>query len=359
MKRVLFTEAARKAKAEKDAAKIAYYNSLTRKVLDQKHHNVCTKTVLEETTRLLDINPEFNAVWNYRRVILTQLAHRNEIDLAETLNRELLTVTALMKRYPKCYWIWNHRRWCLEELKEKASWKAELALVEKLLNLDARNFHGWHYRRYVVARMTMRAREKAPDKESALAAELAIDLGEFKFTTSKINQNISNFSAFHNRAALILKIVDEVNSTNLALLSQEAREIALSFADPQLLLALELQVVKTGMYMDVDDSSIWLYMKWLLSAPVFVEACGELFYDVLKLQLKDVEELNDLEKSDSPTNSDNIWCLKTIIMIKSLIYGSENGVNPEITAHLEGLRLLDPLRAGHYTAQIEGRAALS
>lgn len=355
----MFTEAARKAKAEKDAAKIAYYNSLTKKVLDQKRHNVYTKAVLEETTRLLDINPEFNAVWNYRRVILTQLAQQNEIDLAETLNRELLTVTALMKRYPKCYWIWNHRRWCLEELKEKASWKAELALVEKLLNIDPRNFHGWHYRRYVVTEMTKRAREKAPNKESAQAAELAIDLDEFKFTTSKINQNISNFSAFHNRAALILKIVAEVKFSNVALLSPEAHELALSFTDPRLLLALELQVVKTGMYMDVDDTSIWLYMKWLLSAPVFVEACGELFTDVLELQLKDVEELNELEKSDSPTNADNVWCLKTIIMIKALIAGSENGVNSEIKAHLEDLRQLDPLRAGHYNAQIEGRAALS
>jgi hypothetical protein len=56
---------------------------------------------------------------------------------------------AALKVYPKVYWIWNHRRWCLENVPsgpeddligwKKASWERELAVIEKLLEIDGRN----------------------------------------------------------------------------------------------------------------------------------------------------------------------------------------------------------------------------
>lgn len=53
--------------------------------------------------------------------------------------------------------------------------------------------HGWGYRRYVVANL-----EKA--------RKISLVQSEFDYTTTKTN-NISNFSAWHNRANLIPKLL--------------------------------------------------------------------------------------------------------------------------------------------------------
>ncbi len=60
---------------------------------------------------------------------------------------------AALKSHPKVYWIWNHRRWCLENIPnnldadgveavnkwKSATWDKEMMVVEKLLNVDSRN----------------------------------------------------------------------------------------------------------------------------------------------------------------------------------------------------------------------------
>ena len=64
---------------------------------------------------------------------------------------------AALRQHPKVYWIWNHRRWCLENVPDgpvvdgkpslqwrKANWQRELAVVEKMLDADARNCKPTH-----------------------------------------------------------------------------------------------------------------------------------------------------------------------------------------------------------------------
>ena len=128
-----------------------------------------------------------------------------------------MTTTAL-KVHPKVYWIWNHRRWCLEHIPEKPdpadiqtwrrlTWERELFIVERMLDADSRNcpsIHScwmlmldaqilsvlvmaWDYRRYVLASMPIRRPEKA----------------ELAYTTKKIEANFSNFSAWHQRTKVL------------------------------------------------------------------------------------------------------------------------------------------------------------
>jgi geranylgeranyl transferase type-2 subunit alpha len=58
--------------------------------------------------------------------------------------------TKALKVHPKIYWVWNHRRWCLEHIPEgpdsadtqawrRSTWERELFIVEKMLEADARN----------------------------------------------------------------------------------------------------------------------------------------------------------------------------------------------------------------------------
>ena len=135
-------------------------------------------------------------------------------EIHKLLDDDLAMTTKLLKVNPKVYWIWNHRRWCLEHIPEGpnsadaqawrlSTWERELFIVEKMLEADSRNclspsltlriIHdtglvlAWDYRRYVVASMPTRR----PDK-----AELA-------YTTKKIEANFSNFSAWHQRTKVL------------------------------------------------------------------------------------------------------------------------------------------------------------
>ncbi|KAM9912988.1 hypothetical protein OXX69_002040 [Metschnikowia pulcherrima] len=361
VKRVQLSAHARKSKLEKDRAKIAHYRALTKKVLDKKAEKVFTKEALQDTTVLLDLNPEFNAVWNYRRNIFNHLFAENVLDRCEALNTDLLVAMEMMKRFPKCYWIWNHRRWCLETLDEtkNADWNRELAIVSKVLMMDSRNFHGWQYRRYVVSHLEQEARSKEPHS----GTELEISLREFQYTTETINKSTANFSAWHNRTKLIAKILKLLSQENLVMATADEKVTGV-FQSASKLLKHELNLVKTGMFMDAEDTSVWLYMQWLLTDKIFVGALPkDLYRELLQQQLKDVNELNDLEKDD--TGRDNVWCLKTIIFLKTLLSRennendpSEHHIDNDVTAALNKLVELDPLRKGHYIDQLNGRAAI-
>lgn len=78
-------------------------------------------------------------------------------DINNLLANELSMTMAALREHPKVYWIWNHRRWCLENVPDgpmadsepslqwrKANWQKELAVVEKMLNVDARNCKSTH-----------------------------------------------------------------------------------------------------------------------------------------------------------------------------------------------------------------------
>nr|XP_024390415.1 geranylgeranyl transferase type-2 subunit alpha 1-like isoform X2 [Physcomitrium patens] len=121
---------------------------------------------------------------------------------------------------------------------------AEFLLLKKLLKLDARNFHGWDYRRFVA-------------KTKGVAVE-----DELLFTTDKINENFSNYSAWHNRSALLSEI-----SKNEAAENGRVQER----------LQEEYELVKNSFYTDPDDQSGWFYYSWLLGqtiAPVGTHVSG-------------------------------------------------------------------------------------
>lgn len=345
---------------------------MTASIFSKRDNSEVSLEAFGETTSLLNINPEFYTVWNIRRDILRGLYDRGkdsegilETEYVEYLEDDLKLILALLKRFPKCYWIWHHRRWCLFELFDlgKVNWKYEFAVVSKLLELDSRNYHGWHYRRFVVENIERQAIRDVQTKAEGLReaqdlALLAINVDEFNYTTAKINNNISNFSAWHNRSKLIpklLKLFDSVADPTLF------RDVQSIFKSPTTVLVHELELVKTGIYMDTDDTSVWLYLYWLLTDDLFVKDQKiEAYVEILQEQLKTVEELNALEKEDHIYNLDNCWCLKTILLIKALLHREKNEflLTEDMKEHLQTLIKIDPLRKGKYSDQLEGRSSL-
>lgn len=176
-----------------------------RSLLQKRSHELST-SALNHTTHLLGLNPELYTCWNYRREIMLRLfqnpsAPSKKVDFFasakastssnststepststtqsetsgtqlgdssieentleaeqppseqrkaeykfELLSDDLEITMHALRAHPKVYWIWNHRKWCLEQLPEispnevGSKWKREMKVVEKMLELDPRN----------------------------------------------------------------------------------------------------------------------------------------------------------------------------------------------------------------------------
>ncbi|KAK6462147.1 geranylgeranyl transferase type II alpha subunit [Scheffersomyces coipomensis] len=363
VKRVNLSKEAKRLKLERDAAKTENYKALTSQLFTSRDDHQLGLSEFNETTKILLINPEFYTMWNYRREVLIELRKSIEVEqYIDMINRDLKLLMDLLKRYPKCYWIWNHRRWCLFELVElnKVNWEYEFGVVSKLLELDARNYHGWQYRRFVVQNIEQDSLKKKKESQSETLILLNINANEFNYTTTKIKKNISNFSAWHNRSKLIPKVFkyfSEVSDIPEPL--QELYKTV--FQSPHLILVHDLELIKTGMYMDSDDTSVWLYLYWLLTEEFFIkDLTKEVYLSILKEQLSIIEELNELEKDDHKDHWDHCWCLKSIVFVKVLIYkqSNEDALSDDIKAHLKDLIKIDPLRKAKYLDQLEGKVSI-
>lgn len=179
---------------------------------------------MQKTAELLKRNPEYYTVWNHRRRIYANEFHDLNADFAagklkeehrisqilDIIQLDLQFLFPLLLKFPKCYWIWNHRLWLLDQSKiqlpssiSRPIWEQELGLVGKMLSRDSRNFHGWGYRRIVVENL-----------ESPALDGNSLSRKEYDYTTKMIGINLSNFSAWHNRTKLILRILDEESASD-------------------------------------------------------------------------------------------------------------------------------------------------
>lgn len=197
---------------------IQRYKNLVRQVQEARSQSDHSLAALRLTDDLLTQNTEFYTIWNYRREILKDNPVEIEKDLVFTIK--------LLKKSPKSYWIFNHRKWIVSHLDSKN----EVGLVNMMLDLDARNFHGWDYRR-----------------------TLGLDrLEEFHYTTLKLNQSFSNWSAWHYRS----KLIHQLKAKGIFYLT--------TGHDIDKLLLKDLEMVRHAVYTDPNDQCAWLYQRWLL-----------------------------------------------------------------------------------------------
>jgi len=237
-------------------------------------------------------------------------------EINNLLAAELSMTTAALKTHPKVYWIWNHRRWCLEKVPEepgregsdlygwkKANWDRELFVVEKMLDADARNFHAWHYRRYVLASMPF------PRPE----------VSELTYTTRKIEANFSNFSAWHQRSKVYMSLWDGGS------------------LDPIKCQEEEFELVRNAMYTDPNDQSVWIYHRWLIGS-------GD-DRKVLEREIGIIKELLE-EQPDSK------WCMESLVHYQSILLRHHSPASESLVKEcfglLEQLKSVDPARQQRY-----------
>ncbi|KAI8833668.1 hypothetical protein BJ741DRAFT_611865 [Chytriomyces cf. hyalinus JEL632] len=188
-------------------------------------------SALDATQAVVELNPDAYTVWNYRRRILTHLfatSHSDEKDRVLLAKKDLKLLEKLIRIHPKSYWLWVHRRWVLENM-PSPDWDRELLISQMMLDLDARNFHGWSYRRSVLK-----------------SAGRLPDLAEIEYTSAKIRQNFSNYSAWHYRSRLIPSVTGE------------------DFEQRDSIIQKDFETVRNAIYTEPADQSAWLYQRWLL-----------------------------------------------------------------------------------------------
>jgi geranylgeranyl transferase type-2 subunit alpha len=314
------------------------------------------------TSKVLNLNPEYYTVWNQRRKILQNLfADTSEDDeqkyVQGLLSTELQFLLPLLMKFPKCYWIWNHRYWTLKQVSEKLDtdaarnyWNQELGLVGKMLGRDSRNFHGWDYRRFVIAELRKLAKAETKhqagstdeagegtlqDKTTSMIqqADQSITESEYAYTTKMIKSNLSNFSAWHNRSKLIPRLLDERQA------DQQAR---------RKLFDEELTLIQSAVFTDPYDQSLWYYHQFLMSelgrddGGAFVQLSISDRSTYLNNEIDAIRDL--LEDTD-----DCKWVYQSLLLYTSqyleLDSDRKPGMNTDMGSWLAELRKLDPMRS--------------
>ncbi|KAL7895571.1 hypothetical protein HDV63DRAFT_381763 [Trichoderma sp. SZMC 28014] len=335
---------------EQEIEKINKYLSLEKEIRSQAALGTYSLQLYDLTTKLLRLNPEYYTVWNVRRRCLlscllstttdqptsdTQDATpdaKNQQSDGDVLQSEIAFTMPLLMEFPKCYWIWNFRQWLLSQAilrlplpAARKIWEMELGLVSKMLNKDQRNYHAWGYRRFVVAQL------ESPELDGKSMAE-----DEFAYTTTKIRNNLSNFSAWHNRSLLIPKVLDQRGSDDKARAA---------------FLAQELNLVREGLNVGPEDQSLWYYHQFLVSQ-IIGDGNGQSITPALTTDEKmaylkrEIEEITDLSEDYGDIKWIYEALLEYTLALNRLEDNSDGAGN--LQTWLAKLRSLDPMRMGRW-----------
>uniref|UniRef100_A0A914WCV1 Geranylgeranyl transferase type-2 subunit alpha n=1 Tax=Plectus sambesii TaxID=2011161 RepID=A0A914WCV1_9BILA len=210
------------------------------RLFDKRQKGELDEEVLAISGQLLQKNPDVYTFWNIRRqaliLISQKIATENGDDeakrderLAALYKEEMILTEACIQENPKSYGAWLQRGWVLERT-PKPEYQFELKLCNLALRLDERNFHCWDHRR-IVCRF----------------ANIPLE-DELKFSDEKVNDNFSNYSAWHYRSSLLARTHPDPDGR---LPMDEAT------------LAKELGLATNAFYTDPEDQSAWFYTSWL------------------------------------------------------------------------------------------------
>lgn len=234
--KVRTTEEEKEIKALERQKKVSIYKLLIGQIQEKRKSGQLNNELLTLTAQLLLGNPDIYTLWNIRRETLLQLSNSefsdNEDELVILFDSELQLTESCLRINPKSYCAWHQRKWVLDT-RSNADWEKELLLCNTYLNYDERNFHTWDYRRYVLTNYNASLED------------------EFNFTTEKIQNNFSNYSAWHYRSKILPKLYPD---------KQGGRPIEEKHHQK------ELEMVQNAAFTDPDDTSAWFYQRWLLGA---------------------------------------------------------------------------------------------
>lgn len=310
-------------KRRRDAL-IAEFRAAYDEVFALKNAEDLSANALKKVDVLLSINPELYTIFNYRRRILANLWGAQTADAqmdaavakeaAETkrnlLVSELKFNAEILKADYKVYSAWLHRRWLMRHLDTgtlAAVLIKERKQCEAILTLDKRNFHAWGYRRWVMAQQDALEGIDTEKRVTDYEAVLELDALEDAFTQAKIQDNFSNYSAWHSRTIIFEKLAQAY--TVAITKGADGSEAAMTILDRILgMIEGDVELAIKAFFCDAEDQSTWLYMNTLLQAiRNLVSTVAPLFGD------DDGEQLECLNDAYAAAITHIIDCCTTLI----------------------------------------------
>ncbi len=262
----------------------------------------------------------------------------------EVLVPELKFNTAIIKKDYKSYAAWVHRRWLLNAMLPKvrlAVLQEEHSKLDQLLAQDERNFHAWGYRRWVTGELR--------------AAGLYDDDKELAFAASKIQNNFSNYSAWHNRALVLWKRVDDLlalhgggggggggETTDQATAVKQLTEQVVAQINQ------DRDMLCNAFYCDPNDQSSFVYCKALIEkahkAAAAASVSAELKAANEALQAAVLTACEELRQEESKCP----WPLYMRMCLPLHPLASKDST----AAAWRTLQELDPMRTHYYASEI-------
>ncbi|KAH7650224.1 Rab geranylgeranyltransferase [Cryptosporidium bovis] len=268
------------------------FEECSEKIKNDRKNNSCSFSTFKMTEKILKINPEIPTFWNYRKKFIESLIDKDTDMMIDIVNSEFTFTENLFKTDPKSYSLWSNRVWLIELVLNTNSIKIkselenrdvgpvdifelengylkvinnfdnfsfssefkkyllehitvylkllanELELCKKLLNFDDRNFHCWKHRSFILTCLRyLSVKYSWKDFQKNLHIE------EFKFLNKLIENNFSNYSAWHQRILL------SGNNHLFNTLDDFDREVKLAH---------------TAIFTEPNDQSVWQYYSWLI-----------------------------------------------------------------------------------------------
>jgi geranylgeranyl transferase type-2 subunit alpha len=350
--------------------------------------------MLSLTQKLVEIQPEMITCWNKRKARFCLYKDSDDDDDKEkekeerllrlkNITKEELHVSEQgLRRNPKSYCAWEHRRWVIARMYDRilssssSSSKTEnennlllpfmedivlreREMLETLLNADDRNFHAWNYRRFVVDKISryhfsdgdrMNNKDRV-DVDYSDAAQRKTREDEAKYAREKISKNFSNYSAWHHRSVHFERLDDK-----------DEKDTVASETWFQALLDAEFELVSQAFFTEPEDQSAWMYHRWLLSQLDMYSSSSDSSsskkaYKVKTLQ-RELHRINEVFEMEPTCKWPALVCARLHKLLakeetlRDAAAADDDAKNKEHAMKAkelyEKLLVLDPLRKGYY-----------
>ncbi|KAF5379034.1 hypothetical protein D9615_006017 [Tricholomella constricta] len=216
-----------------------------------------SERVLQLTESIIRLNPAHYSAWQYRYETL--LALDSPVDV------ELKLMDELAVSFLKTYQVWHHRRLLLMLTRKPAP---ELKFIAASLKVDAKNYHTWSYRQWLLAFFN----------DDDLWA------GELDFVDAMLTQDVRNNSAWHHRFFVVFQSGLREGETDRARIIRR-----------------ELTFVKQNISLVANNPSAWNYLRGILDTKDLPYSRVEEFVRPYALTTHDsTTDLVDLENPPPP-----------------------------------------------------------
>lgn len=128
--------------------------------------------------------------------------------LPKLLGQELALMDELAVLFLKTYQVWHHRRLLVQLTKQPTR---ELSFIKKGLQVDAKNYHTWSYRQWLLASCygPGAVTETDEDEDELLVDQSnAVWAAELDFIDTMLVSDVRNNSAWHHRFFVVFECGD-------------------------------------------------------------------------------------------------------------------------------------------------------